>query len=356
MVDRLGGKIPILILLGLSSAGIAGTTLMFLLYPVPGPQHYPLFLLSGVLCGCGIAVFSVGIPTVSYWHPQKKQGIALAFYAGLGNVAPGLFSFVLPVIVVSLGLFFSYILWLLMLIVITTLFTLFMKDAPYFQYKELGLEIDRDALFIACGEELIPSGNVLSSVKKAGSDYRTWILTGAYFISFGGFIALTVWFPTYWKEYFGTTLVQAGFLTALYSLSASILRVIGGTASDRFGGERVSTVSFLVVITGALIMVLPAKSMALGVTGALVLALGMGFANASVFKLVPKFMPTAVGGAAGITGGLGALGGFLIPIFLGILVGSFGDNGYPAGFSLFLVSSVILVCIFLMLGREKPEK
>lgn len=96
MVDRFGGKKPILTLLGLAAIGLAGITLMFVVVPRPSHIHYPFFLLFGILCGCGIAVFSVGIPSVSYWYPQKKQGRSLALYAGLGNLAPGLFAMVLP--------------------------------------------------------------------------------------------------------------------------------------------------------------------------------------------------------------------------------------------------------------------
>ncbi|UCF83158.1 MAG: MFS transporter [Desulfobacteraceae bacterium] len=351
IVDRIGGKIPILVLLGLSSLGIAGTTILFVLFPIPEPHHYPLFLSSGVLCGCGIATFSVGIPTVSYWYPQKKQGVVLALYGGLGNLAPGLFSFLLPVVVVSMGFFLSYVLWLILLLIVTTLFFFLMKDAPYFQYKEMGIEIDQEALLIACGEELVPSGNAMASIKKAASDYRTWILTNFYFVSFGGFIALTVWFPTYWIEYFGMTLVQAGILTALYSLSASILRVFGGAASDFLGGEKVASASFLIMITGSVLMILPLRSIALAVVGELLLALGMGFANAAVFKLVPKFMPAAVGGTAGIVGGLGAFGGFVIPVFMGLVVKLVGSSGYPFGFSVFLVLSALSFLLLAFLGK-----
>ena len=86
MVDRFGGKTLILTLLSLAAIGVAGITLMFTFAPIPARSHYPLFFLFGILCGCGIAVFSVGIPSVSYWYPQKKQGSALALYAGLGNL------------------------------------------------------------------------------------------------------------------------------------------------------------------------------------------------------------------------------------------------------------------------------
>jgi len=354
MVDRMGGKKPILILLALAAAGIAGITLMFWIYPAPFPAQYPLFLLFGVLCGCGIAVFSVGIPSVSYWYPQKSQGSALAIYAGLGNLAPGMFALLLPYLVVSLGFTISYVLWFGLIFVLVVLVKVFMKDAPYFQYREMGIDIDPDALLLACGEELVPSGTAMQSLRKAASDWRTWILTCLYFVSFGGFIALTVWLPTYWAELFAMSLVKAGGLTALYSLSASLLRVLGGFASDRLGGERITLVSFIIVGIGALAMMLAAGSTGMAITGEVILALGMGFANAAVFKLVPKYSPAAVGGAAGIVGGLGAFGGFVIPPLMGLFVKINGAAGYAQGFGAFIGLSIVSIVLIAVLNRQAP--
>ena len=351
MVDRMGGKKPIMILLVLAVAGIGCITLMFGLFRPPQPVHYPVFLLSGILCGCGIAVFSVGIPTVSYWYPQKRQGTALAIYAGLGNMAPGMFAVILPYLVVSLGLPISYVLWLAMLVILLGVFWFFMHDAPYFQYRQMGIEIDKDALLIACGEELFPSGAAFESVKKAGSDWRTWILTAFYFVSFGGFIALTVWFPTYWTEHFGTSLVVAGSLTALYSLATSLLRVFGGLTSDRIGGEKTVFISFVIVTVGAFLLIVASESMGLAVAGEVLLALGMGFANAAVFKLVPKYTPETVGGSAGIVGGLGAFGGFVLPPVMGLFVKVSGSDGYSLGFTVFLALSLVSLGLFAILNH-----
>ncbi len=353
MVDRTGGRKPILILLGLAALGIAGITLLFFLYPVPQPSQYPLFLLFGILCGSGIAVFSVGIPAVSYWYPQKTQGSALAVYAGLGNLAPGLFALLLPVLVVWLGFTTSYVLWFAMLVVMVALAMIFMKDAPYFQYRQMGIEIDSDALLLNCGEELTPAGTALKSLKRAGSDWRTWILTFFYFVTFGGFIALTVWFPTYWSQYLELSMVKAGALTALYSLSASLLRVAGGYASDRRGGEKVVLYSFLITGLGAVLMITAGRSITPAVAGEMLLALGMGFANAAVFKLVPKYMPAAVGGAAGIVGGLGAFGGFVIPPVMGLFVKISGEPGYAYGFSVFVFLTAAALLLLLVLNRHR---
>jgi NNP family nitrate/nitrite transporter-like MFS transporter len=254
-------------------------------------------------------------------------------------------------LVVSLGFTASYVLWFAILAILVVLAIVFLKDAPYFQYRDMGIEIDPDALLLACGEELTPSGKAMQSVKRAGSDWRAWILTFFYFVTFGGFIALTVWLPTYWSQYLEASLVTAGALTALYSLSASLLRVAGGYASDRLGGEKVLLYAFLVTGAGAALMVAAGRSMAPAVVGELLLALGMGFANAAVFKLVPKYMPAAVGGAAGIVGGLGAFGGFVIPPVMGLFVKARGASGYAYGFAVFLILTAIALLLLLVLNR-----
>jgi len=58
--------------------------------------------------------------------------------------------------------------------------------------------------------------------------------------TFGGFIALTAWMPTYWTGAFGLTAIQAGVLTAVYSVLTSLIRILGGVVSDKLreGGEN----------------------------------------------------------------------------------------------------------------------
>ncbi len=356
LVDRMGGKKPILILLLLAAAGVAGITAMFSIVGTPQASHYPLFLAFGILCGCGIAVFSVGVPAVSYWYPQRKQGTALAVYGGLGNLAPGMFALLLPFLVVNLGFTGSYVLWLAALLVMTGLVFARMKDAPYFQYKQMGMDIDPEALLLACGEELVPTGKAMDSIRKAGADWRTWVLTFLYFITFGGFIALTVWLPTFWTDFFKIGLVQAGLLTAAFSLSTSILRVLGGIAADKLGGLLVAQLSFVVVAAGSLAIFTGGDSMAPAFIGQMLLALGMGIANAAVFKLVPRFTPKAVGGAAGIIGGLGAFGGFALPPILGIFVRLNGQAGYSQGFIVFFGLSLAGLAFLVVLKKYTEGK
>ena len=82
----------------------------------------------------------------------------------------------------------------------------------------------------------------------------------------------------------------------------------------------------------------------------------MGFANAAVFKLVPKYSPAAVGGAAGIVGGLGAFGGFVIPLVMGLFVKINGKIGYAQGFSVFVVMAVLALILFMVLNQYAPKE
>jgi len=357
-VDRTGGRKPFLILLLLSVVGMAG--LLFVIrkyYPNNlSADLYPLLLLLGLLCGCGIASFSVGISQVSYWYPQKSQGFALGAFAGFGNLAPGIFSFFLPVFLTAIGLSMAYSLWLIFLIVGTILYFLLGRDAWYFQLiaagssKEEAKKLARER-----GQELFPVGGLRKSLMVSAKTWKTWALVGIYFTTFGGFIALTAWFPMYWKSYFGVPVVVAGGFTAIFSILSSLIRIVGGKISDRLGGEKTVKLSLLFVLLGALIL-MGSSNLQLSFLGTLILAVGMGVANAAVFKLVPQEVPQAVGGASGWVGGIGAFGGFVIPLLMGLLVTLLGTNGYATGFVIFIALAGISLGFAVALQRTSQRE
>ncbi|MDY0212134.1 MAG: MFS transporter [Desulfuromonadaceae bacterium] len=357
-VDTTGGRKPFLVLLGLSLVGMLGLTLVVnFLYPAHmTPKLYPLLLALGVLCGCGIATFSVGIGQVSYWFTMEEQGKSLGFFAGVGNLAPGIFSFLLPLALSTLGLGGSYLVWLLFLAVGTFLYYRYSRNAPYFQLIEQGVS-DQEARISAIehGQQLLPTGGLKDSLRLSARAWKTWLLVAMYFSTFGGFIAMTAWLPIYWTSYLAVGAVAAGLLTALYALLASIIRIWGGGVADKSGGENTAIGALLVMLIGALLMSISA-SIGLSVVAVVVMALGMGVGNAAIFKLVPQEIPEAVGGAAGWVGGLGAFGGFVIPPLLGIVVRRTGESGYASGFIVFVALAGISLMLALVLKtvRSRP--
>jgi MFS transporter, NNP family, nitrate/nitrite transporter len=183
-------------------------------------------------------------------------------------------------------------------------------------------------------------------------------LVALYFVSFGGFLALTAWFPTYWINLHHMDVKSAAMIGGLgFSLLAAITRVFGGMISERFGGERTAFIAFIAALAGALMLTF-VDAFPQALTGELLIAVGMGVANAAVFKMLPKYVPDAVGGAAGIVGGLGALGGCIIPPFLGAVVDALGNQGYAGGFFAYVVLGVMAIGVsgyFLYLDQRSKK-
>ncbi len=356
-VDTTGGRKPFLVLLFLALAGMVGIYLLLVLNL--GVQYFGLLLVFGALAGCGIATFSVGISQTSYWFKQSEQGAALGTYAGVGNLAPGIFALLLTNITLpTVGLNGSYLLWLIFLAIGIILYIRLGRNAWFFQLKSSGLSVDESAKIAKekFGQELLPRNNIKESLGISAKTWKTWGLVAVYFTTFGGFIALTAWFPTYWQSYWGMPLGQAGLLTALYSIAASVFRIFGGKVADRFGGLRVAMVSLGLTGAGAAIVALAGGTPG-AILGTLFLAVGMGVANAAVFKLVPQSVPQAIGGAAGWVGGLGAFGGFVIPNVLVRFVSRDGgtDAGYAQGFWVFLLLAVVSILILTTFRKNKKE-
>lgn len=358
-VDTTGGRKPFLVLLGLSLLGMAGVTFVVAtMYPDRlTPAMYPVLLALGMLCGCGIATFSVGISQVSYWFPQARQGRALAIYAGVGNLAPGVFSLLLPIAIGRLGLAGSYGAWLTFLAVGTALYAVLGRNAWYFQLLDAGVgRDDARAQARAMGQELFPAGTTMDSLRISGKAWQTWALVAVYFTTFGGFVALTAWLPTYWASAFGFSVLMAGVLTAVYSLLASLVRIAGGVMADRLyeGGYNTSILALLIMLSGALLMTV-AREYELAIPGIVLLAAGMGICNAAVFKIVPQVVPQAVGGAAGWVGGLGAFGGFAIPPAMAFAVRDLGDRGYAIGFVVFIFLALVSLMVAWVLKYGMRE-
>lgn len=356
-VDTTGGRKPFLILLGLSALGMAGLAVILSLV---GPEnltieYYPLLLLFALLSGCGIATFSVGIGQVSYWFPKNRQGWALGAYAGFGNIAPGLFSYLIPVLIGSIAITGAYWLWLAFLLVGIVVYYFLAPNAYFFQLRSQGYtweEARNKAREL--GQELFPQEGVWTGLVKAAKIWRTWPLVFLYFTTFGGFLALTAWFPTYWQEYFSKSLAVAGGLTMLYSVLASVIRVPGGLLADRIGGVETLVMSMLAMTAGAIVLA-TAGSVWIAVVGLLLMAVGMGVSNAGVFKLVPQYIEEAVGGGSGWVGGLGALGGFALPPLMGFFVEMQGTAGYSNGFLVFVGLAVVSLALIYLLRTAAKQ-
>jgi MFS transporter, NNP family, nitrate/nitrite transporter len=356
-VDRIGGKRPFLALLALTNVGVIGLlALLQTSYPDHMAGTYPLLLILGGLIGCGIATFSVGIAQVSYWFPKRSQGGAMGIYGGMGNTSPGLSTMALPLLVGSIGLLGAYSIWFAILLAVTIIYAVGIHDAPWFQLRARGLPIDTARMESLGGSDLVPKGSAVAGLKLAAAVPATWALIFFYFISFGGFLAFTTWLPTYWHSMWGSSLRDAGLLTAVFSVTCAVVRVAGGLLSDRLSIRYALPLNFLLIAAGTVVLGF-SDTFTISLIATIAIAVGMGLQNAIVFKLLPSFVPQAVGGASGWIGGLGALGGFVIPPILGFATGlAGGPSGYARGFLPFAVLVLVSLPVVAWLGRWSASR
>ena len=336
MVDSNGGRRGFLFLLAAAVIGLGALSLLFTLYPVETPGSmkglYPVVLLLGCLAGCGIATFSVGASQSNYWFAKSRQGYASGIYGGLGTTSAGILAFALPLLLHRFGFTAAYYILTGVMLLGLLLYIWLGANPPYFQFLKAGKSADvaRDNA-LACGQELFPKGSAATSLKISARIPQTWMLVLCYFTTFGGFMALTAWFPTFWKKGMGLDPMLAGALTAVFSILAALLRVPGGAALA------------LLAVAGVL-MNIPMGWGGLFVVS-LLISVAFGFNNGATMKLVPVYVSEGVGGANGWVGGLGAFGGFVFPPLMGRLVDLSPEHGYGYGFLLFTFFALLVMVI-----------
>jgi NNP family nitrate/nitrite transporter-like MFS transporter len=144
-----------------------------------------------------------------------------------------------------------------------------------------------------------------------------WAFSLIYGVTFGGFIGLTTFLPTYYYDQFGVSKVQAGQLTMLAAFMGAAVRVIGGGLSDRWGGVNTLTVVLIVVAVGLTLVGLSSGSLVLTTLLLIVCFAALGAGNGALFQLVPLRWPAATAVAGSMIGEIGALGGGMVPNLMG---------------------------------------
>jgi NNP family nitrate/nitrite transporter-like MFS transporter len=185
-----------------------------------------------------------------------------------------------------------------------------------------------------------------------------WAFSLIYVVTFGGFIGLASFLPTYFYDQFKVTKVEAGQLTMLATLMGSAVRVVGGWISDRIGG--VNTLSGVLLLVAATLTACGFAGTSLAGTTLLFMlcfaALGAG--NGALFQLVPLRWPLATAVAGSMIGEVGALGGGFLPNAMGLSKQYMGSylGGFLAFTLLALVMLVMLRIVQIRWTRTWAEK
>jgi len=176
-----------------------------------------------------------------------------------------------------------------------------------------------------------PLGQWWHSAVRLVQGRAAYWLCFLYAITFGGFVGLCSLLPLMLHDVYGFEAVGAGAIAAVCGLGGSLLRPVGGYIADRQGGLQTLYYG-LPVAAGAVVAIL-SPSVSMAVTMMIVTTGALGFGNGVVFQLVAEWFPKEIGLASGIVGAAGGVGGFLLPIAVGMLRGTSGN--YDFGLWLF---------------------
>ena len=306
LTDRYGGRLVFTALLAFSSLAA---------FLVPLTTSFAALLAAAFLIGMAGSSFAVGAAFVSRWTPAARQGTALGVY-GLGTMGQSLAVFAGPVVASRWG-------W-------QTVFSV--TSVVLLAWAVVYVVLARNPAGAARPATAAAMVSVLRRSPTA------WLLGAFYFLTFGGFVAFSIYLPTLLRAQFGLEPADAGFRAAGFVVLATLMRPLGGWLADRIGGAQVLSWVFGGVSLFSLLLMWP--SMVPFTVGALACAMLLGLGNGAVFKLVPEHFPRDTGTVTGLVGALGGLGGFFPPLLLGVFRDQIGAI-WP-GFVLLSVTALSL--------------
>jgi len=257
-------------------------------YAVQNPDTpYLIFLVLALLCGFGGGNFASSMANISFFYPKKEKGHALGLNAGLGNLGVSVMQFLVP-IVISTGAFAVFVgdgqtvadgtkLWL--------------QNAGFVWVPFL---IVSTALAWFGMNDIASARASFSEQAVIFSRFHNWVMCWLYTGTFGSFIGYSAGFPLLAKTQFPS--VNALSYAFLGPLVGALSRAGTGWVSDRFGGGRVTLVTFvgMIAAVGGVLYFLAIKDQPNAFWGffacfmALFFLTGVG--NASTFQMIPTIM------------------------------------------------------------------
>jgi NNP family nitrate/nitrite transporter-like MFS transporter len=297
LTDRFGGRAMF--------PAVSLITIVPVLYlGLAGHSSLPALLAGGFFLGIAGTAFAIGVPFVNAWFPPERRGLAVGvFGAGMGGTAVSALTTVKEVD--RYGMEFPFEVMAALLAVYAVVAWLVLREAPG---------------HTAPAE---PLAKRLAATARLGV---TWQMSALYAVAFGGYVAFSVYLPTYLKAEYGLSQADAANRMAGFVLLAVLMRPVGGWLSDRTGAVRVMTAALAVTVAGAVVQSFAPALMPVGTIAFLAMAAALGAGSGATFALVAQLAPAnKVGAVTGVVGAAGGLGGFVPPLVMGALWGSLGE-------------------------------
>lgn len=321
LTDRLGGHLmfPVVSLI---------TVIPVLFVGLIGQYTFSTLILGGFFLGIAGTTFAIGVPYVNSWFPPAKRGMATGLY-GVGMGGTAISAFTTVPLVNSVGDAAPFVLTAIALVLYAVIAWLFMHNAPTWEPSRK---------------------NIVTQSLSVMKLKVTWQACYLYALSFGGYVAFSVFLPTMLQNWYGLEATDASFRMAGFVIVAVIMRPLGGTLSDRLGASNTLLGSYIAVALAALTLAFQPDLMPVGTVAFIVMAAGLGLGSGAVFALVAQTSdPSLVGSVTGFVGAAGGLGGFVPPL---VMAAIHSDSGsYSLGIVLLLLATVGAIVVTLFVAR-----
>jgi MFS transporter, NNP family, nitrate/nitrite transporter len=300
LTDRFGGR-------SMFPVVAFATIIPVLFLGLAGYRSLAGLLVGGFFLGLAGTSFAVGVPFVSAWFPPQRRGLAIGLF-GMGMGGTAISALTTVSLATRLGIGAPFLIVVGALAVYGVVAAVLLRDAP-----------DRP----------VPAQPAIARLASVLKLRITWQASALYAIGFGGFVAFSVYLPTYLKNAYALSQTSAADKMAGFVLLAVLMRPVGGWLSDRIAPTRVLAIAFAVVVAGAAWQSLTPTLAPAGTIAFLALAAALGAAAGAVFALVAQRAPAQqVGAVTGIVGAAGGLGGFVPPLVMGSIYGASGSYAW----------------------------
>jgi MFS transporter, NNP family, nitrate/nitrite transporter len=318
----------------------------------PGVSYSTLLLVS-CLAGVGGGNFASSMANINAFYPDRLKGWALGLNAGGGNLGVPVVQLVGLLVLATAGAEHPrLILWLYI---------------PLIVAAAVGAALVMDNLATA--------RNQPRAMREATREPHTWIMSFLYIGTFGSFIGFGFAFGQVLQNQFTgsfATPLAAASLTWLGPLLGSLIRPLGGSLADRYGGARITCWNFAAMALGAGVVWTASQvgSLPLFVVGFVLLFVLSGVGNGSTYKMIPAIFRSKAlqavaeggdpdladrralrmsGALIGIAGAVGAFGGVLVNLAFrqSFLTTGTGDSAYLVFIAFYVVCVAVTWTVYL---------
>jgi NNP family nitrate/nitrite transporter-like MFS transporter len=318
----------------------------------PGVSFTTLLVVS-CLAGIGGGNFASSMANINAFYPDRLKGWALGLNAGGGNLGVPVVQLIGLLILATAGVEHPRLILLVYI--------------PLIVAAAVGAAVVMDNLTTA--------RNQPRAMREATREPHTWIMSFLYIGTFGSFIGFGFAFGQVLQNQFTgsfATPLAAASLTWLGPLLGSLIRPVGGSLADRFGGARITCWNFVAMALGAGVVwtASQVESLPLFVVGFVLLFVLSGIGNGSTYKMIPAIFRSqalqqvAEGGDAeaadrralrmsgaliGIAGAIGASGGVLVNLAFrqSFMTTGTGDSAYLVFIAFYVVCVVVTWVVYL---------